>query len=438
MFGMVSGPSGKAIEGASVELRSKDNRRGGRRGTSRSSGTGEYQVGGLLAGNYQVRVSAPRHASMVIPEITLGEDEARRLDLRLGPERRLVGIVIDEQRVAIDRARVSVSEKQASRRSGTSDPTGAFSIDRLGPGELTVTVEAEGFLRYRESNLFASDGSLEIVLRQAYSITGLILDQGTGDPIHRARVQLGSGDGSRSARRTRNSWARTDAEGIFLIEGLDVGEYQLTITADGYVPFTWTDVRLPARPSEEEIVVALRAGGRVRGTVYDPVGRGLSGARVRAFRLPDDPNAEAATRRRRSEVQGRTTEDGAFSLSGLLEGRFELVFSHEDHLERVEEVTISLDQPEPLVTVTLERGAKIEGRVYGPGGSLQESGTVVLAGRLSRRARVRKGGAYRFTGLPAGTYTVRFQAGRTSSAPEGLIEILLPAAGSRTIDLQAP
>lgn len=441
IFGEVVGGENVPLDGATIEVRRSDDNarwRGGRR-TGRSNGDGEYQVAGLEAGTYELRVSAPGHAQTVVPDLVLGQDEARRYDVRLERESILLGTVIDETGIPIDRARIGAREENGARRNTSSDPAGAFVIDRLGRGALTVTAEAPGFLRTRLRDIYAEDGPLDVVLRVAHEIPGLVLDAGTGDPVVRARVRVVRVVEGEQRANAGNQWGRTDDEGRFVVRDLELGEYRIQVTASGYIPL-WLEepVEVPFPDRVGELVIALQPGVRVRGTVFDPVGRPLANARARAYRLPDDPNAAPSTdaRRRRSASQARTDEDGRFTLQGMDEGRYEIVISHDEYLPRTETATMRLDQAEPILSVALERGAEITGRVYTEGGMLQSSGSVFLGGADRRRVSVEEDGTFRIAGLPAGAFSLEYREGRQrmEGAPAASVE--LSEQERRSIDLR--
>lgn len=437
--GVVTGIGSSPVDGAVVELREvrPPGRSGGTRRVVRTSGGGNFLIAGLEAGSYVLRASAVRHAQAAIPGIELASDESRGVEVRLDPEQRLEGSVIDDRGAPIDSARIGVAEAGGARRSATSDRGGAFVVDRLGRGALDVTVEAPGFLRRRVTGVFAEAGPVEIELRTAYEIGGTVLDQGTETPLREARVLVrpaGSGQDSGG----REEWARTDAEGWFTLRNLDVGEYRLVVTAEGYIPFEVPEVRVPQLPSEEGLVVLLRAGARIRGVVHDGVGAPLPGVQVRAFRLSDEAAREDRPRRRRGQsmAQARSDESGEFALTGLPEGRYEVQFEHGEHLPQTETTLLSVDRPEPRLIVSLERGAELEGRVYGPTGMIEDQGTVILDGPVRRRAGIGEGGRYRFAGLPEGVYRVRFVLSRQSGEGSETVTVELRPRQERTLDLR--
>jgi len=434
--GLVLGAAMEPLDGAVIELREVRRRGGGTRRTARAS-EGRFRIAGLEPGTYELRASAVRHAQSLLEEIVLAADELRRVEFRLAPEQRLVGRVVDDRGAPIEGARIGVAEDGGARRSATSDAGGSFVVDRLGRGSLDVTVEAAGYLRHREQDILAEAGAIEFSLRIAHELSGLVLDQGTEEPIAGARVRIRPAAAAANDDTVREVWARTDGDGIFTLRNLDVGAYALDASADGYIPFGVPEVRLPQLPSEGDLTLLLRAGGRIRGVVHDSVGAALEQAQVRAYRIEDEAEPGKAPRRSRGRpaAQARTDEQGEFSLAGLPEGTFEVRIEHPEYLPGSETVLLALDRPEPRIAIGLERGAELEGRVYGAYGATAAAGNVVLDGPVRRRVRVASGGNYRIAGLPEGVYRLRFVPSQDAGEASGTVTVELRPRQRRTVDL---
>ena len=79
--------------------------------------------------------------------------------------------------------------------------------------------------------------------------------------------------------RTENghSTVQTDAEGRFRFEQVKIGDYVLTVEADGYAP---QSENTKARPDSEPQQFELKSGQMVRGRVVDDTGQPVPGACV--------------------------------------------------------------------------------------------------------------------------------------------------------------
>jgi hypothetical protein len=157
---------------------------------------------------------------------------------------------------------------------------GGLQFDLKPPGDLPVVVDLPASLAVREGG----EGSADIPLRKAISVTGLILERGTGKPVPGIDVSLGD----LGLRRNRNERVKTDENGRYRLRSLP-GKVRVAflwpppthVLAPGQ---HWEDFTVPegSPPIELATREALRAAPSLRGGVRDEAGRVVAGAQVEA------------------------------------------------------------------------------------------------------------------------------------------------------------
>lgn len=129
----------------------------------------------------------------------------------------------------------------------------------------------------------------------------------------KVRVVSGSASGvSVVVRKGDNEVARTmtDGKGSFRIEGLAPGVYSLIFTKHGFSTGTLSSVEVRAgkmRELSDKLVLTIDEGSLafLRGSVFDPIGRSVPGARIELLRVGADGTEK--------KIDGRlTNESGQF------------------------------------------------------------------------------------------------------------------------------
>ncbi|HEY0543837.1 MAG TPA: carboxypeptidase-like regulatory domain-containing protein [Pyrinomonadaceae bacterium] len=138
-------------------------------------------------------------------------------------------------------------------------------------------------------------------------------DRATGGIKGKAKVVSGSPagisvvvrQGEREAARTE-----TDSKGAFILSGLAPGIYSIVLSKAGFSTGTLSNVEVKAgkvRELSDKLVLTIDEGSLafLRGSVFDPIGRSVPGARVELARLEADGTAK--------KLDGRlTNESGQF------------------------------------------------------------------------------------------------------------------------------
>src|SRR6185436_11057611 len=98
----------------------------------------------------------------------------------------------------------------------------------------------------------------------------------------RAVARSASQEG-RGIYRSSGTEATAHAEGRFTLEDVADGTYVLEVSAPDHPPATVSDVKVTPGTSTDVGRVRLTAGGTVKGTVVDPSGGAITGARITAL-----------------------------------------------------------------------------------------------------------------------------------------------------------
>ncbi|MGH7151758.1 MAG: carboxypeptidase regulatory-like domain-containing protein, partial [Planctomycetota bacterium] len=276
-----------------------------------------------------------------------------------------------------------------------------------------------------------------------------------GSPVSGARIVLREGDdpipflrGARRASRgpilfeaPEGASALTDAEGKFQFSGVSEGKtLTAAVEAEGFLPSMSPPVTLAKGEKRDLGEIRVTREGAVSGTVTDPNGRGVAGARVSIELDPTRMFGSAPL----LFQEAKTDDQGRYRLGGLPEGKFRVLASAEGWREgRSEEFEARHGESAERVDVRLLSGRAIAGRVFSRDGkplvgaevyAMPDEGSANARRPFSiwRRDAVRtdEAGRYEVSGLSEGTYRIEAQA-------DGFAQGSLPAVnvGSSSADL---
>lgn len=337
------------------------------------------------------------------------------------------------------------------------DDAGAFDLHPVAQGSITLTAEADDGSR-GELAVDVGQADLEglvIELEPRASVRGRVVDAhgAAGDGLEvafRSKTPaapeggFGIGPGGVAGRRT----ATTDEDGNFEVNGLDAGDYEVTVAAARGPVLEWAEPDDPTKPRQpitvtvtdgerrEGLLLAVEArDGVITGVVVGADGEPVADAWVTAVRSDsmrewmaelggsegagsedagdeDDEGGDAKAREdglRQWEMMGfsespvLTDETGRFEIVGLRSGTYRLrAEAHKDGARgSVEDVPLGAD-----VRLALLPLAGIEGIVRRGGQPVREY-TVSVEGPSSRRQQVyAPDGRFAVGRLDAGDYEV--------------------------------
>ncbi|WP_459115374.1 MFS transporter [Streptomyces similanensis] len=207
-------------------------------------------------------------------------------------------------------------------------------------------------------------------------------------PVARAAVTLISLAG----RQLGRSAARAD--GAYTIDAPGAGSYVLIASADGFQPQASTVV-VNDEPVAFDILLSGTSG--LTGTVRSAdSGLPVKGAMVIVTDVRGDLLAT-----------GTTGEDGAFSFTELVPGAVTVAVNAAGHRPRALPVEIG-GTGVTRVGIDLDAGAQLQGVVRAPHGPLADARVTLVdaAGNVVATATTGADGAYAFTDLGSGDYTV--------------------------------
>ncbi len=313
----------------------------------------------------------------------------------------LGGRVYDEDGQPVEGAIVSLGGSGFwPARAVQSQADGRFHWPDIPAGIYEFRVSKGGLVAPPIEGLILDAGAhraFAVKLARGWTLSGRVVDAATGDAVRGADVTVATGALGLHSRGTES-----DGSGRFTLEGIIGDEQSLYVEADGYIvagPVTHTI-------DSGSLVVRLERAGRIEGRVVDPRGRPIAGALVRAFSEqgtaaapgtdslgvtdgPVPPISAAGDSSLAFIGQATTAPDGGFSLGNLQPGPYTVAASHEDFAPAaIERVPVDGGATRSGVRITMERGAKLVGRVVDDRGDGLESIPVELRAAEERMPRM--------------------------------------------------
>jgi protocatechuate 3,4-dioxygenase beta subunit len=207
-------------------------------------------------------------------------------------------------------------------------------------------------------------GAMVITAKPARSVTGMVREEKTGQPVAGATVTASMGQGV-------NVWADTDARGQYTITGMPPGRYRLYAGREGFVsgPADYTtadplDLRETVSGRKD---FALARLPRVTGRVEDEERRPVEGALV-MLGFKDTPPIYAEELEDVDAGSVRTGADGSFTLMLPAAGEDANPFVKDGSVTALQPgyAAAQLDRKAAAggpVTIRLTRGVELKGRV---------------------------------------------------------------------------
>ena len=310
---------------------------------------------------------------------------------------------------------------------------GTFVIDDVPPGTWEVVAQAKGYQTARIGGVTVDESGtregVEVRLTAGNAIRGRVLDGSSGVPVLDASVTLQrpGGGGRALGLLLGESDARTDADGLFTIEGLGPGSYTVVAQHPDFADATAL-VEVKEGPATTEL--RLMPGGVVAGTVLSETRAPLPGAVVvlgtgggfgrGGFGGFGGPGGNSTT----------TDDAGRFRFSHITAGRYSVSASLRGHQTAPVDVMLQVGESKENLLLSLAQGARIHGTVSGLPAALRGNVAIAASGPdgWSGSTQAAADGTFEVTGAPAGPVNVRAMAGhlggnmRTANAQVAVAE----------------
>jgi len=412
MEGRITSKKGDPIEGASISV--AIGRRGGAFGEATSDADGRYRMENLPDGRIQfMRVEAVGYASFPVIDNPMmfqrgfGDLPAGgtlQKDIQLDSGARVFGRVTSQaDGQPIEGATVYVLSVMSAFLGSTgqtvTDENGDYEVTGVGKGLYQVAVKSPGFYQMGLDPRFMQrafmgvgkvaegapevklaeggpDQRLDVALMQGAVAVGTVVAP-DNSPVPGARVTIAAkpdagGMTFGGPRRAAGPTGITDENGRFKLTGLEAGNaVKFEAEAEEWVKGESEPIALAAGQETSGVVVRLRAGGVITGTLTSFEGGPLAGAEVRAMAQPSN----AAGNPWQWEWQLRSVEpvltdaQGRFRVASLTPGPHILRAEAPKH-RAVTKMDLQVPEGGDVgpVTLKLEKGLAISGVVVDPEG----------------------------------------------------------------------
>jgi hypothetical protein len=350
--------------------------------TTTANSSGAYSFTGLVNGSYTV---TPSHSGYVFtPSSTTltinGASQTANFTAASTATFTISGTI--SPTAGGNGATVTLSG--ATNATTTANSSGAYSFTGLANGSYTVRPSHTGFAFTPSSTTLTINGASQTVNFTAAS-TATFTVSGTISPTAGGSGATVTLSGAANATTTAN------ASGAYSFTGLANGSYTVTPTHSGYV-FTPSSTTFSINGSNQTInfTAASTATFTISGTISPTAGG--SGATVT---LTGATNATTTA-----------NSSGAYSFAGLANGSYTVTPSHAGYTFTPSSTTLTINGANQIVNFTANSTATftISGAISVTAGG--SGATVTLTGKANAVATASAAGAYTFTGLLNGTYTV--------------------------------
>jgi hypothetical protein len=290
------------------------------------------------------------------------------------------------------------------RRTATSDRAGRFRLAGLEPGPWIFSASHPELARkVARRRIGTGDHPLDFVLDPGSEIAGTVTDRG-GTPVAGAQILLspaGGAAGGGPLPPARGREVVSQAGGSFRFTGVEDGSYRLRASKTGFAPDEPAETLAVAGAPIAGKVLRLLPGSSIRGRLL-----GLSQdelARVEVFA------SQSAGKSARSEVD----PTGGYRLLDLEPGPWFVVAEVEETGKRAAGQVLLGREPADL-DLDFAGGVVLSGTLAVDG--RPTAGAIVQlasAGNGGASMTTRIDGAFRFTGLAEGSYSLRVEVPAT-------------------------
>jgi hypothetical protein len=416
LSGTVWGPGGARVAGAVVRAEPDTPAWRASLPPVVSDAQGHYQIDGLDAGNYRLVARHKDFAPGLVVAVAIERGGDAQADIALDKGSRLAGrLVAGPQQAVAGRVTIQEIDGQPAPQAlrdvlrAETGADGRFRMEMLPAGGHVLGVTAPGYAPKRvEANVPPGGGDVDlgdVELETGLAIRGRVRD-GAGQPIAAANI---TGYRARSMAGPYPVQSISEADGSFVLAGLQPGSYRVNAAAPGYA-----GADRPIEAGAEKVELVLSPAGSISGAVVDDAGRPVEAFRVNASparREADPPGTMIMGPRNKI---GTGTE-GRFLLEDLAEGTYVVAASAPGQSSaNVSGVKVSPGSTTDAGTIRLSAGGTVKGTVADAAGAPVAGAVIAVRGPGRDYGSIGAGpqgvsdpaGAFEVTGVPPGTVDV--------------------------------
>jgi uncharacterized GH25 family protein len=412
-FGQVVDRMEKPVAGARVVLRPMPGARpAGPNAPLREAATGpdgRFELRDLPPGRYELTARRQGYAPLTVPGLRVppgsGSTDLGTVILRAGVA--VEGRVVDPQGRPVPEAEVRVAPAGGLPAApGPGDepsppvltgPDGSFRIEDRRPGEtVDLGVRRPGYAPASAPGLrIPREQPVRIVLQPTATVEGSTVETG-GAPVPGALVLILP---SNPVHPTRQ--ARSDENGLFRIEDVTPGSFEIRATAPGRQEARLANLEVRAGQELQDVEIVLAPGAVLAGRILSPTGQPVSGAEVSL--LPEGSASPLL-----SAGATLSDEQGRYRLERLSPGTHTVKAVYEGY--RPAQRRLDVREGGNTLDLTLEPGATLGGHVVDPLGAPVAGARVFLRPPPGEDPRGLPSdtsgpdGAFTLTGLADGSY----------------------------------
>ncbi len=253
-----------------------------------------------------------------------------------------------------DSAEQTVDEE--ARRTHT-DTDGRFALACLEAGAYKVLARSEEYEGAAGVTVSPALPVMRVTLRlhpRGSSLAGVVVGGDGGTPVADARVTLVKHNGLELKRPEKALWtARTDDDGRFAFEVVELGTWDADVTAEGYALLSQT-----VQAGDRAVRFVLQRGNRIAGTaVYAATNRPAPGVAL---------HAELGGLEKPRVMKTTVDASGRFEFKSLAEGQYNIVPADPAQTLADGAVRVGLTSSQPVTGLRLRLvdGGVVRGRVF--------------------------------------------------------------------------
>ncbi len=410
---------------------------------TKSGPGGTFELKGIAAGDTKLIASIDGYVASDLLDFDIAEGSVHDgIELVLGSGAAIAGTVRYPDGTPAAEAIVRVefdpeamlgpaamNATRGARSRATTDENGRFHASGLGKGPFEVTAYAlsqddsdEPRWSARKRPVAPDTEGLELLVQRPTAIRGRVVER-DGTPVTAFTIEATQKGAAASMRVARGGsdeglaegeeWPAEklerhfeDEDGRFVLPAIASGPWRLEARAEHYAPSAPYELTLPLEASD--VTIELHPAATVIGTVVDPNGEPVAGAKVTLMVQGERSMAQLTGELKLPETTSEA--DGAFELNGLGSGSQALVASHPDFAQG-EPFNVELTPGATVtdVALTLRNGGRITGMVYAADGEPLAGGQIIAqqpATFSSHMRRTAADGTFEIDRVAPGDWTV--------------------------------